>query len=101
MAVSEIDTEKVAQISKNIISLVNEYDIQITNMFKMLGDVPYVTKEWVGNQSEKYFKTILLDKNDYLDFGKEIKRYAKKIADDSEKMADAIEKTQKNETKGN
>lgn len=101
MAVSSVDTDRLKDLSKDIMSLANQYDIQITKLFKMLGDVPYTTKEWVGNQAERYFKLVLLDKNDFLDFGNELKRYARKLSEDSDKLDDAIEKTQKDEVKGN
>ena len=99
MAVSSIDTERVSDLANEILFLENDYEIQINRLFKMLSEVPYITKEWVGNQSERYFRTILLDKNDYINFGKEIRKYARKILDDSERMSDAIEETQKNERK--
>lgn len=101
MAVSSVDTDRLKEISQDIMSKANEYDIKITKLFKMLGDVPYTTKEWVGNQAERYFKTILLDKNDFLEFGNELKRYAKKLSEDSDKLAEAIKKTQTDEVKEN
>ena len=51
-----------------------------------MSEVPYNTKEWVGNQSIKYFNLIALEKSDYLEFGEKIKSFGKKILDDAQSI---------------
>lgn len=81
MAITRCDTKQMQDIANDITSLANEYEQKITKMFNRLANVPYDTKEWIGNQSEKYFKTILLDKTSFIELGENIKKYSKMISD--------------------
>ncbi len=98
MAVTSVDTESVRQICNDINDIVTEYEVEITKLFKRFSEVPYVTKEWVGNKSEEYFNHILLEKADYMTFGEEIKKYKRKIKDDMDNIEDTISTNSKNES---
>ena len=86
MAFTYVNIEKLEDTSKKIIDLVNQYDIEITNLFKMLSNVPYETREWVGQSAQYYFKTISLDKVDFLNFGNNIRSFANKITIDKSEI---------------
>lgn len=90
---TSIDTGRIDELTDKIIELTNEYDNEITKMFKRLSEVPYESKEWIGKQSEKYARLVLMDKQDFIDFGSQLKSYAKKVSSDSKKIDDAIKKS--------
>lgn len=87
MSVTYIDTNKIQSIGTDIIKLSTEYQVEINRLFKRLNEVPMVTREWVGQQANKYFNIIAFDKNDYLEFGEQIKRLGKEVL----KIADSFE----------
>lgn len=101
MAITKMDTNKVKDLSTHMISLVNDYEMEITKLFKMLNDVPYVTKEWVGNQAELYFNIVSMDKKSYIDFGEDLKKIAINLSEDSDIIADKIKEIQSSESGGN
>ena len=39
-----------------MISLVNDLNTEINNLFNRFSEVPSVTKEWVGQQAQFYFR---------------------------------------------
>ena len=83
MAISYMNTDEVENISKEIISLANEMDSEIINLFTRFSEVPSVTKEWVGSQSEVYFDKIALDKKQYIDFANTLKDIGYKLSSDA------------------
>ena len=68
MAISYINTSEVEDISKEIISLSNDLNDEFVNLFTRLSEVPTISKEWVGEQAEFYFKRVSFDKKNYIDF---------------------------------
>ena len=98
MAVSQANTDLMIEHANSIIQLASDYEVIVTQLFKRFSEVPYITKEWVGEQSEYYFNTIMLDKNEYVALGEEIKKYAKKILRDAEDIDDEIIKVKKEES---
>lgn len=87
MAITRCNTANLKDIANDINSLANEYEQTITKMFNRLANVPYETKEWIGGQSEKYFRTILMDKSEFISLGENIKKYSNLIRN----SADAID----------
>lgn len=94
-----VDTDSLDEISSSIIELVGDYDIEINNLFKRFSNVPYETREWVGQSAEYYFKTVALDKTTFIDFGNSIREFAYKIANDSEKLRNTINNCVDNESR--
>lgn len=92
MAITHCNTTDLRDIATDINSLANEYEQVITKMFNRLANVPYETKEWIGGQSEQYFRTILMDKGEFLSLGENIKKYSNLIKN----SADAIDTCIKN-----
>ena len=91
MAVSYIDTQKIKDISQNIISEANKYDVIINKLFKRLIEMPFVTKEWIGNRAEEYIDYVSLDKSEFISFGEKLRDLGKRISEDSDIMEDKIE----------
>ena len=59
-------------------------------MFNMFAAVPYDTKEWVGNQSDKFFDLVALEKDDFINFGDRIREYGEKLNKDVEDIESTI-----------
>ena len=59
------DTKELASISSELLSLADELDSEINTLFSRLLNVPKVTKEWVGGQSESYFAEVAEERNQY------------------------------------
>lgn len=91
-SVTYMDTVKVEEIERDLIKLANEYNDKITRLFRRLMDVPSVTKEWVGNQSNYYFNVISSDKSKFLNFGNNLRDVANKLDSDLTKVTGSVSK---------
>ncbi len=89
---TNVDTGLMKEIAINISNLVFEYNKEITDFYSRLSRVPFETKEWVGDSSENYFKQVLLDKTDFLDFSNQIREFSTKIMKDAQDIEDTIKK---------
>ena len=98
MAISYVNTTEVENISKDLISLANEFASEINSLFNRLSEVPIVTGEWVGNQAQFYFNKISTDKNQYIDFANKIKEIGYKLNKDMNEIELCITKTNNNES---
>ena len=54
----------------------------------MFAAVPYDTK--VGNQSDKFFDLVALEKDDFINFGDRIREYGEKLNKDVEDIESTI-----------
>ena len=81
-AIEYAETKQIKNIADSIISLANDYNSEINKLFNMFAAVPYDTKEWVGNQSDKFFDLVALEKDDFINFGDRIREYGEKLNDD-------------------
>ncbi len=82
MAISYINTAEVEDIAKEVISLANEFNTEINNLFNRFSEVPNISKEWVGSQSSFYFKRAANDKKIYNDFANKLKDIGYKLYTD-------------------
>ena len=94
MNITYVDTKSINDIGKEIIDLANEYNIEITNLFKRITNIPYDTQEWTGNKALKYSEIISLDKQQYLDFYNLLKEFANELIRSSESAENCIKITQ-------
>lgn len=90
MAITYIDTERLKDINLEISNLIKNYYNEINSMFNKFSNVPYLTREWVGQSSEKYFGQVMLEKQDYLEFGRMLEEYNKAILDTAIKADNCI-----------
>lgn len=97
MAISYMNTTEVESIANDVISLANDFNTEINNLFKRFSDVPYVTREWVGNQAEFYFNRVSNDKKQYIDFANSLKSVGNKLNSDAYETKNCINKNYEQE----
>lgn len=89
-AIEYAETKQIKDIANSIISLVNDYNSEINKLFNMFAAVPYDTKEWVGNQSDKFFDLVALEKDDYINFGNRLREYGEKLNNDVDEIENTV-----------
>ncbi len=89
-AIEYAETKRIKNIADSIITLANDYNSEINKLFNMFAAVPYDTKEWVGNQSDKFFDLVALEKDDFINFGDRIREYGEKLNKDVEDIESTI-----------
>ena len=94
MNFSYANGQSITDIAKEIISLSNEYNIEITNLFKKLTGISTDTKEWIGTKATKYTDIVSLDKQQYIDFYNHLKEFSEILIDISENIDICVKKTQ-------
>ena len=82
MAISYINTDEVENIANNISTQVNLYNKKIDSLFKRFSEVPTITGEWIGTQSNKYFNAIEGQKKDIVKFGKDLQALVDRLNSD-------------------
>lgn len=88
------DTTNIKDISTELINIANEYNIEITNLFKRLLNIPTESKEWVGNKADEYVKIVSLDKQQYIDFYNSLKEFANKLSETADNIENCVKITQ-------
>lgn len=86
------NTNEMRNIAKEINNLANEYQTKISKMYTKFTNMPFETKEWTGNQANRYVNYVLLDKPDLLSVGNKLKDFSKII----NATADLLEKNDLN-----
>lgn len=89
-AIEYAETKQIKDIANSIISLANDYNSEINKLFNMFAAVPYDTKEWVGNQSDKFFDLVALEKDDYINFGNRLREYGEKLNNDVDEIENTV-----------
>lgn len=90
MSISYINTNEVQNIADEVVKLSTDLETEFNNLFRRLSNVPDVTKEWVGNQSEYYFSSISRDKDLFINFSNKIKNVGNELNKDVEKVNSSI-----------
>lgn len=99
MAVSYMNTTEVENISKEILELANELNTEFNNLFKRFAEVPNITREWVGTQSQFYFNRVAADKVQYINFVNKLRDVGYKLSNDVYEMQNCILKNNNAEAK--
>lgn len=76
----EIDTEKMRESAKDIMSLANELTVVLDDMFDKLSSVSQ-RSVWIGDSAEEYSNRVNIEKNDYINFSKILYQYGKVLND--------------------
>lgn len=97
MAVTYFNSTEVENISKDIFELSTQFEEEMTNLFKRFEDVPYVTKEWIGDKANFYFNHIALDRKQYMDFAESLKKISYNLNDTIADVNKNIEDTKNKE----
>ncbi|MBR5662915.1 MAG: hypothetical protein IKX00_04660 [Bacilli bacterium] len=95
--ISNFDTVRVEEISKDLIKYADEYTDLINAFFKRLDQVPNITKEWIGNQANYYFNHVALEKKKYIKFGNLLRNIPIKLTNDSAEISNHLLKQAKKE----
>lgn len=98
IAISYVNDREMKEISKQIISLSDEFNTEINNLFKRLNEVPTITREWVGTKSNFYFNRIYQEKAKYNNFANNIKDIGRKINYDINEINNCMINNSKDET---
>lgn len=101
MAISYIETSEVESISKEILSLTTELNSEINNLFTRFAEVPTITKEWVGTQSNYFFNKTETEKKQYIDFIDKLKDIGYKLSKDVIEIQTCINNNIANEDQSN
>ncbi len=99
IAITYINTQEVANISKDIISLTDDLNREFTNLFTRFSGVPTITKEWVGNQASIYFDKVASDKQQYINFCNQIRNIGYKLTNNLYEVQNCINKNNTEEWK--
>lgn len=100
MGLSYFNSNEVESIAVDIKNYATEFNTEIDNLFRRLSEVPTVTKEWVGGQSELYFRMICTDKDKYKDFGNKLYKIGEVLSSDINDVQTCAKENQANEEKG-
>ena len=90
MAVTYINTDELEDISRNIVSLSKDLSDEFNSLFDRLINVPTVTQEWIGRQSQYYFRKAYYDKRQYSVFANKINELGTRIGTDARTMGTYI-----------
>lgn len=94
--ISYSNTEEMAEIARDLKNLSDDLDSEINNLFSRFSDVPRVTKEWIGDKAEFYFKIIAQDKKHYLNISKAIRRIGVEILGEADELENIAVKYRNN-----
>lgn len=98
MNISYVNTNEVESISKELISLANDFNNEINNLFNRFSEVPTVTQEWVGDKAQFYFKKVANDKQQYNNFASKLKDIGYKLSTDMYEIKTCINKNYNEES---
>ena len=76
----ELDTEKMRESAKDIMSLANELTVVLDDMFDKLSSVSK-RGVWIGDAADEYSYRVNIEKNDYSNFSKILYQYGKVLND--------------------
>lgn len=94
------NTKEMRNIASEIYSKANDYQILISKMYRKFTDMPNGTQEWSGNKAKEYVDIILLDKDEFMKIGDELKAYGRAIAEMATLIEERASKTRKDEENG-
>ena len=98
-AISYVDTTEVDSISKEILSLTNQLNSEINDLYTRFSEVTGTTEEWVGQKAEFYFSKVALDKKQYIDLIEQLRNIAYKLSSDMIDTQTCIKKNKSEEEK--
>ena len=90
-----INTNEIEHVGYEIANIANEYEVLIAKLFKRISDMPYVTKEWIGNEAQKYVDLVLMSREEFVEFGNELKAFGNEISDSAYKLDSLMNTLQK------
>ena len=95
------DSKNITDIGNEIIDIANEYNVEITNLFKKLTTIPTEDRSWRGTKADKYVQIVALDKQQYLDFYDSLKEFASKLIATASSVDTCVRQSQAEEDYNN
>lgn len=81
MAQITINTNELYKNAQNINILTKDTIDEFNSLFKKIEEVPYVSREWVGINSERFSNLAKEDKIKYYKFVEDLNLYSKFLSD--------------------
>lgn len=83
-----VDTTKMREKGKEILSEVESLKTVINALFERIANIPLGTEEWVGERAQEYAAITLKDKPAFIAYANDLYKYGKYLID----CADYIDK---------
>ena len=99
MAISYVNTTEVENITKEMTSLTNELETTFNDLFQRLTNVPRGTGEWIGGQADFYFDKVATDKQQYVNFINDLRKFTQMIDADMTDIRTCMKKNNNDELK--
>ena len=93
----DANTDEMRRIATELNTLANSYLEAINKMYQRISEMPTVTKEWTGNQAQRYASIVSNDKSSMTEIGTKIKQFAKIINDDANQIDTQVARVLKGE----
>ena len=93
----EANTDEMRRIASELNTLANNYIEAINKLYQRISEMPTVTKEWTGNQAERYASIVSNDKSSMTEVGNKIKQFARIITDDANHIDTQVARVLKGE----
>ena len=92
MAVVNIDTEKMRECGKDIMTLSNEIGDEFNFILDKIINMPTITHEWTGDSAVAYASKIKNDKIVYMELKNILYNYGKRMLDYANELDNQISK---------
>ena len=86
MATINVDTVKLKECGKDIMTISTEIGNELENLFERIAQMPTVTKEWVGQGAIAYAQKAQAEKIQYMQLKDTLYNYGKYLVDCSNKI---------------
>lgn len=84
------DTNKIKECGQEIISLANQYENLINEIFERLNNID---EAWRGDDANKFINEIKSEENQYIRFGNSLKQYGTALTEVSENVKKTVKET--------
>lgn len=89
----EVDTNLLSNDATKINNIVSDLEKKINEYFKKINEIPN-TKEWFGNDADLYSKTVIQDKEDFLNYLSGIKNISKEMSEFATSVENKVNQNQ-------
>jgi uncharacterized protein YukE len=91
MAYIEIDLVKTKECGQEMKKYINEYREIIDQFYKKIDNMPFVTKEWVGQSAEKFSGLVKQDKTEYDKIAEILDLYSDNLINTADRLNNSLE----------
>ena len=76
-----VDTSRMREKGKEIISEVENLKTTIDALFERISNIPLGTEEWIGERAQEYASITLKDKPTFVGYANDLYKYGKYLID--------------------